>query len=366
MLSLVEKVSLAEREGNLEDVSSLIVELYEQNDEAALDLCIKLALCEYGGHTYKSDFQNIAALGVIHWGIQGLRKLGVATISLSSYRAINNVTRLLSHISSKTLSLFPLSHIRCINVEMLNIFDEKYQKSEWTTVAKEVLIDVVKSVETNEKFPIGITVNMGFSTSEAATEHIFAALISRWFNLSSSGLKQFSDLLNSDEKQEIDLHNFLVSNPYLLEPFHAQIWSKPRFGEDLVPDFMIRSMDNSYTVVEIEKADVQIMTRAGELSAKTTHAKRQALDFRNWAINNSLYASQKYPGIYRPYCLVVIGRESELNEMQVERLKQENESTQGVLKIVGFDWLFNRAQSTLNNMIDYGFDRHNFQETIGE
>ncbi|MGN7707972.1 Shedu anti-phage system protein SduA domain-containing protein [Chryseobacterium sp. 22543] len=366
MLSLEEKVDLAEREGDLQDVSELIVELYEQNDDNALDLCIKLAMCEYGGHTYKSDFQNIAALGVLHWNLKGLRKLGEVTISNSSYRAINNVTRLLSHISSKTLALFPLSHIRCANVVMLDVFSEKYKTSEWITVAKEVLIDVVKSVETDEKFPIGITVNMGFSTSENATEHIFAALIARWFNLSSSGIKQFSDLLTAKGRYEIDYHNFLASNPYILEPFHAQIWSKPRFGEELVPDFLIRSMDNSYTVVEIERPDVPILTKAGELSAQTTHAKRQALDFRTWVLKSGHYAAQRFPGIYNPYCLVVIGRESELNEMQIERLKQENESTQGILKIVGFDWLLSRVKSTLDNMINYGFDRQNFQETVKE
>ncbi len=125
-------------------------------------------------------------------------------------------------------------------------------------------------------------------------------------------------------------------------------------------------MDNSYTVVEIEQADFPIMTKAGELSAKTTHAKRQAMDFRDWAINNNLYAAKKYSGIYRPYCLVVIGRESELNEMQAQRLKQENESTQGILKIVGFDWLLSRAKSTLDYMVNFGFERQTFQETMKE
>lgn len=125
-------------------------------------------------------------------------------------------------------------------------------------------------------------------------------------------------------------------------------------------------MDNSYTVVEIEQADFPIMTKAGELSAKTTHAKRQAMDFRDWAINNNLYAAKKYSGIYRPYCLVVIGRESELNEMQAQRLKQENESTQGILKIVGFDWLLSRAKSTLDNMVNFGFERQTFQEAMKE
>lgn len=125
-------------------------------------------------------------------------------------------------------------------------------------------------------------------------------------------------------------------------------------------------MDNSYTIVEIEQADFPIMTKAGELSAKTTHAKRQAMDFRDWAINNNLYTAKKYSGIYRPYFLVVIGRESELNEMQAQRLKQENESTQGILKIVGFDWLLSRAKSTLDYMVNFGFERQTFQEAMKE
>ncbi len=179
----------------------------------------------------------------------------------------------------------------------------------YTKTAKETLIDVVKSVETKGEFPMGITNNFGFAINENAAEHVFAALIARWFNFSSAGLQAFSDLVNTAKRPEIDYQNFLIANPYILEPFHAQIWSKPKFGEDLIPDFVIRSMDNTYTVVEIEQADFPIMTKAGELSAKTTHAKRQAMDFRDWAINNNLYASKRCEGIYRPFCLVVIGQE---------------------------------------------------------
>ena len=108
------------------------------------------------------------------------------------------------------------------------------------------------------------------------------------------------------------------------------------------------------------------MTSAGELSSKTTHAKRQALDFRDWAINNKLYAENIYKDIYRPFCLVVIGRESDSNDMQMQRLKQENESTQGILKIVGFDRLYNRAKSTFDNLIKYGFEKNTFREIIDE
>lgn len=365
-ISLAEQVELAETKGSLEDISELIVNLYQQNDDEALDLCVKLAMSDFGGITFKMDFQNIAALGTLHWGPKGIVRLGQATIKTKSFRPINNVTNLLSHISSKSLADFMFAKFNFMNVTQLDLSSDKYKTPDWTKTAKEVLIEVVRSVETEEKFPIGITNNLGFAINEDASEHVFAALIARWFNFSTTGLQAFSELINASGKPEIDFQNFLVSNPYILEPFHAQIWSKPKFGEDLIPDFLIRSMDNSYTVVEIEQADFPIMTKAGELSAKTTHAKRQAMDFRDWAINNNLYASKKYPGIYRPYCLVVIGKESELNEMQAQRLKQENESTQGILRIVGFDWLLNRAKSTLDNMVNFGFDRQTFQEVVKE
>ena len=365
-ISLAKQVELAETHGSLEDVSELIARLFAQNDNTSLDLCIKLAMSEFGGITYKDDFQNIAALGTLHWGPKGIVRFGEAAIKTNSFRSISNATRLLSHISSKSLGDFMYSRFNLKSVIELDLTSDKFKTEEWTKTAKETLIDVVKSVETEEKFPIGITNSLGFSFNENAAEHVFAALIARWFNFSSSGLQAFYDLVNTTGKPEIDYQNFLISNPYILEPFHAQIWSKPKFGEDFIPDFLIRSMDNTYTVVEIEQADFPIMTKAGELSAKTTHAKRQAMDFRDWAINNNLYASKKYPGIYRPYCLVVIGRESELNEMQAQRLKQENESTQGILKIVGFDWLLNRARTTLDNLVNFGFDRQTFQDVVSD
>jgi hypothetical protein len=365
-LPMEQLVDLAEKEGSLQGVSQVIGQLYEQNDDEALMLCIRLALSDYGGITYKSNFQTLGVVGTLNWGPNGIRKLGESAIKANSYRAINNVTRFLSFISSKSLTDLPHLNTKLPNIIKLDISNEKYKNNEWTKAAKEVLIEVVRSVETEQKFPIGIIGNLGLPINENAQEHVFAALIARWFNFSPNGLKDFSDLIETKGNSEIDYQNFLITNPYILEPFHAQIWSKPRFGEDLVPDFLIRSMDNNYTVVEIEQADFPIMTKSGELSAKTTHAKRQALDFRDWAINNNLYASRKFQGIYRPLCLVVIGREMELNPTQLQRLKQENESTQGVLKIVGFDWLLNRARMTLDNLVNFGFDRQTFQATVKE
>jgi hypothetical protein len=359
------RVKKAHNQGSFEDVSLLIVELYKQNDQKSLDLCVELAMSEFGGITMKVEFQNIATLGVLHWGIYGLKKLGEATINTNRYRPINNTTRLLSYISSGQLPKFLFANFSLPSIKHLQIESSKFKTNEWKNAAKEILIDVVKSVEKEESFPASIMLNIGMGgTNENAQEHVFAALVARWFNFSNSGLQSFSNLVSSTEKKEIDYQNFLKNNPYILEPFHAQIWSKPKLGEYLIPDFVIRSMDNNYSVVEIEQADFPIMTKSGELSSKTVHAKRQALDFRDWCINNHLYAKERFPEIYRPSCLVIIGRESSLNDIQRHRLKQENESTQGILKIVGYDWLLERAKSTLENLVEYGFNRGTYRNIV--
>lgn len=364
MNDLRKKVEWHINNGSLESLSEMLIELYALNNQKALALTIKLALSDFGGITYKMDYQNMAALGVLNWGTNGLIKLTETTISNGGFRALSNISSIISHISSQTLGELIFSKFKYDSVQKLELESDKYKREIWVKTAKECLVNLAKEAEKGEKFPIGLMQNLSFSLNEKAQEHLFAALIARWFNLDKNGIDDYLSLVKESGKDEINYQNFLNINQYILEPFHSQIWSKPRFGESLVPDFLIRSMDNSYTVVEIEKPDLPILTKAGELSARTTHAKRQALDFRDWAINNNLYATQKFPAIYRPMCLVVIGREYELNEMQLHRLKQENESTQGVLRIVGFDWLYNRAKATFDNIVRYGFERETFSEII--
>jgi len=69
------------------------------------------------------------------------------------------------------------------------------------------------------------------------------------------------------------------------------------------------------------------------------------LSHRHWLSSNQLYARQNYPNIWRPHGLVAIGLESNLTENKRLRLKQENESHNGIVRIVGFDWLHNMCGS---------------------
>lgn len=202
-----------------------------------------------------------------------------------------------------------------------------------------------------------LRVSSGCDQIENAIAELYAALTSRWFGLSRSGFSELRMLLAEQSISEERIQLFLESHPHLLEPFFAEIWAKPRLGEFLVADFLVRLMDDSYLVVEIEKPSDMILTRTGNLSAKATHAVRQALEYREWLLSNMLYAKQRFPGIWRPTCLVIVGLESSLDETQIARLRQENESRQGILKIVGFDWLLRRAETIIDNIINRGIRR---------
>jgi len=364
IIELRKEVDWVISSGDARNLNNLIIKLYNCSNQEALDEVVKLAVSDFDGFTLKGEMQNIALLAVLYWQLEGLKRLLDKVILIEGYRPVLNIFYFLSFISSKSLEYFGYGDFNLECIKVLDLKNNKYKSDDWVTFARESLITVVKSVEKEDMFPTSLLLHFVFNDHPIASEHRFAALVARWFNLNSQGIEAYKNIISKKDVEEIECHNFLKNNPYLLEPFHAQIWSKPRFGEELVPDFLIRSMDDSYTIVEIEKPSKKIMTKSGELSAETNHARRQALEFRDWAISNSLYAKQKFQNIYRPACLVVIGLEEELNDLQRVRLRQENESTQGVLKIVGFDWIYNRVKSTLENLIKYGFERDSIKKVI--
>jgi hypothetical protein len=62
-----------------------------------------------------------------------------------------------------------------------------------------------------------------------------------------------------------------------------------------------------------------------------------------------------FPRFDEPDALVVIGLLSQLDRRKKEILDQANLNRRN-LRIVGFDWLANRAKSIGNNMIEHGVE----------
>lgn len=331
--------------------------LLKEGDNISLSQVIRLIDCDYGGSTYKWELKNSALLLVLHWEEKGILSLKEMVLRNPTHSNISLVTKFLAYVASGKLELFPL-YIKCGTFNKEYLESQKWKTETIRISAQSVLVDIMKGIEKETSFPLSAISSLFTSgLHNEVSEQIFSSLVMRWFKLNTQSIQKYNSLIEGEQFEEIKYHNFLKENPHLIEPFHSEFWSKPRFGEGLQPDFLFRLMDDNYVVVEIEKPWLPILTNNGNLSSYTTHAKRQALDYREWAISNQLYAKERFPKIWRPFALVVIGMEKDLSSAQIERLKQENESTQGVLRVVGFDWIYSRSITTFENLIKYGFNK---------
>lgn len=345
--------------GSLDLFNNILTTALELNSKDSLLQVLRLVDSNYGGYTYKWELKYTAGVVLINWEEEGIEGLLEMVKKNPSYQNISVASTLLGHMASGKLELcFHIRHLKTF--QKIDISSNKFKKEKLKLKAQSTLVDLAMLAERDDE----IKENFAFSLIKASQipevqENIFAALVMRWFHFNNLNIEVYKDLISGEDAQEVVYHNFLKKNTYLLEPFHSQIWSKPRFGELYQPDFLIKSIDNSYTVVEIEKPHLPILTKSGNLSAETTHAKRQVLEYRQWTMDNYLYAKENYPGMRSPFSLVIIGMESNLTPEQKERLRQENESTQGVLKIVGFDWIYKRAKATFQNLVKYSLDRNN-------
>ena len=133
------------------------------------------------------------------------------------------------------------------------------------------------------------------------------------------------------------------------------VWSKPNLHGAAEPDFVIRRFDGTYLVVEIETPGKALVTNDAQLSAHTTHAITQALHYREFLVRRSTDASNTFPQFQTPDCLVVIGLERPPNTRQQQTLGLENNIRAG-LRIVGFDWLVERARTLTRNLVEGHID----------
>lgn len=348
-----------EGHGDMSYMDSLLAELIKIKNQEALSLVIRMVENDYGGITLKGNFQTFACIATVFWGKAGIEALSNMAVKNASYRNLLNVPYFLAHVAANKIESYHYYQYNTgrkilKNKDIITIASDE----EVILSAREGLVEIVRAVEQDDMFPTGMITSLQFPTEPLVQQTYFAALVTRWFHFSKGGISEYLNLIRENHLEEV-YHSYIKSNDNILEPFATKIWSKPKFGEKLIPDFLIQSIDDSYTVVEIEKPTLNIITKAGNLSAEATHAKKQVLDYQDWLIRNHLYAKEQYPNISKPFGLVVIGLEENLNAEQKEQLRKENESTAGNVKIVGFDWLYNRAKSSFDNMIKVGFTRGN-------
>jgi len=184
------------------------------------------------------------------------------------------------------------------------------------------------------------------------------------FNQYETARKRFETILNKPNKEYI-IQKYLEKHPILLLnagikgffPFASRrcaLFSKIQLGECFETDFAFVHTDScgaSWFFIELERTDVNLFNKSGDMSSHLSHALRQITDWQSWIKDNKSYAQsrlgelQKSVGIHKdteffvdPKFIIIIGRRSMLNK-DTNRRRIEIQNHNPRLEIVTYDRL---------------------------
>ena len=98
-------------------------------------------------------------------------------------------------------------------------------------------------------------------------------------------------------------------------------YPKQKLGEDFVTDFILVNMLDQgpkYTLVEIEKPSMRILTEGNEFTAEFKHTEKQVLDWGIWLEQNQDYIQRRLELFESPAYLIIGGRSKDMSEEDVQ------------------------------------------------
>lgn len=129
--------------------------------------------------------------------------------------------------------------------------------------------------------------------------------------------QEFLRLLDESGGNEHEIHRWLKqpSHHLFLDPDPARVWSKIPFG-DRESDFVVRRTDGTYTLIEIERANIRIFTkRKAEPTFEFNHACQQVRDWQRYIRDNARTVREELQldGIDQPMGVVIMGRSADVD-----------------------------------------------------
>lgn len=162
-------------------------------------------------------------------------------------------------------------------------------------------------------------------------------------------LREFAQLID-DCKREEEYQIFLKNNPVFINPLSSRIIDKHKLGDDLITDFVVKTLENNYILVEIEKPQDRIFNKQNDFSASFIHAYGQVLDFISWIDGNIAYAQKKLPNISTPNGVLIMGRNTLLTAEQQKKLEYFNSNSPRI-KIYTYDDILENATRLYQNLV---------------
>lgn len=330
------------------DLHGLLHDCLEDGGIAGLMAALRLYEAVYGDMTYAAELKAPAASVLIAWREQGLSALVQAVKQNPTHTNLTFCVQVLATVAAGGV-LPELSFIRDAGLEERVIRAAAAYPS-LVDAARDNLAALVMSMPNDDEVAMlgGQLSNLWIPDARRARE-LFAALSARWLAVSTPTLDEYERLMAERPNDESAFQRFLADTPQLLDPIVVQVWPEPDLFGSRQPDFVVRRADNTYMVVEIECPGKLLVTGGGNLSAEVTHAERQATDYRSYPVRHYADAALHFPGFDEPDCLVVVGLERPLDGTQRAVLRDANRHRHR-LRIVGFDWLADRARTVSANM----------------
>lgn len=338
-----------------DQLTQLLARCMEDGSLEALLLARRLFEDDYGGMTFKLELKAPAGLCLLYWGEAGVQQ-------------IVKIFEAADAIANRSLSIEILADVaacECPILQSIPSYDRLWKTvehklgglHELSEVARQALVRCILSLADDDDVSavVGLVlIGKQFGKAKSAQE-LVRALSARWLALSTPILSEFRELIESKQNHEPSFQHFFEQHPQLLDPMAMQVWPQPNVFGSRIPDFVIRRSDNSYVIVEIECPGKLLVTKGGQLSSHVTHAEQQVVDYRTYMMRHLSELRSIFPSFSDPECLVVLGVQDKLKQDQQHVLSMANNSRHK-LKIVGFDWLLQRASVISGNISRHGVE----------
>jgi len=162
---------------------------------------------------------------------------------------------------------------------------------------------------------------------------------------------ELARLLQEPCTRERDIHNFLESNPLVLDAYGAEVRSEVCLGKTYRMDLVLQyaESDRRILVVELEPSTLQLFTRSGQWDAKITHAIQQVSNWMRWWREHP----EDVPAPLDPTIpikgLIVAGRDTNLDDDAKRRLLNNNHQFHD-LSVITYDDLLRRLDRLMSSL----------------
>jgi hypothetical protein len=163
-------------------------------------------------------------------------------------------------------------------------------------------------------------------------------------------------LFQSHETEDV-FHKLIEAHPILLDVY-GQCESKPQFkypaGEKspigksyLEPDFIVSYPDQSYKLVELERASKNVATRQGQPRSEVSQAVFQTAEWVHFIREHYSELKMRYPGIHTKYkTSIIMSRSNQSNFKGIADMQRYKEliiQQYSIDEMLTYDDLFERA-----------------------